>query len=141
MILATLKLLPTVPTCRFRMKGAAWLQICQVLPVLITRTSSATSLFTPSSRPAVCSPSFLWGGSRCCTPRLPPAPMSPFPRHQAPRAASAGAAAAGRDLSTGLSLEERTAGTRTSCPARPLRRKASTPGPGTVDRRRASRRA
>lgn len=135
-----LKPLLTLPICRFRIKEVAWLPVCLVLPVLITRTSSATSLFTLSSRPTVCSPSFLSAGSRCCTPRLPPTLMSPPPRRQAPRAARASVAAAGRDLSMGSRQEERTSEARTSCPPiRPLRRKASTPASGTADRRRTSR--
>lgn len=139
--LGDVKLLLTLPICRFRIKGAAWLPVCLVLPVPITRTSSATSLFTPSSRRTVCSPSFLSEGSRCYTPRLPPALMSPPPRLQAPRAARASVAAAERDLSTGLRLEERTSEPRTSCPPiRPLRRQALTPGASrTADRRRMSR--
>jgi len=119
-------LLHARPCVVFRIGGAARLP---ARPARSPRTSSATSLFTPSSRPAVCSPSFRSEGSRCRrTLRLPPAPMSPFPRRRAPRAARAGAAAAaGRDRSTGPSPGGRTPG------------EASTPTPGTARRRRSSR--
>lgn len=124
MVLAMVKLLK-LPICHFRNKGAAWLQLCLLLPVLITRTSSATSLCTPSSRPAVCSPSFPLEGSRCYIPRPPPALMSPPPQ---PRSA----ALAEKDPSTGWKPEEEEE--RTS-----LRRKAPTTMSETADRRRASR--
>lgn len=135
-----LKLPLILPMCRSRTKGAAWLPVCLVLPVLIIRTSSATSLFTPSSRPTVCSPLFLLAGSRYYTPRLPPALMSAPLWRQAPKAAKANVAAAGRDLSSVLRQKERTSEATASCPAtRPLRRKASTPKSETADKRRMYR--
>lgn len=114
----------------FRIKGPAWLPLCLLLPVLIIRTSSATSLCTPSSRPAVCSLLSLSEGSRCYTPRLPPTLMSPLLQHQAPTAVRSSTAAAGRDLST-----ERTS--EPSCPH--IRKKTLTPASETVDRRKMCR--
>lgn len=111
----------TLPTCCFRIKGAAWLLLRLLLPAPISRTSLATSLCTPSTRPAVCSPSFLSDASRCCTPRLPPAPTRAPLQRRVQRAARASAAAAGRDLSRERTPEARTLTLRTAVRRRTFR--------------------